>query len=86
MDQQYPRRRRGRGSTLVRALKLLRLLEDRPAGVTVTEAITALEASRRTVYRDLAALQAAGFALRSSRETGELRWFLLRGNRDLASQ
>jgi predicted DNA-binding transcriptional regulator YafY len=75
-QQRHHRPARGRGATLVRVLTLLRILQSRKFGITVAEAVAELRVSRRTVYRDLAALQEAGFVLGTDRD-GEVRWFLL---------
>ena len=72
------RSRRGRGATLVRVLTLLRTLEARRSGLTIAEAVDLLNTSRRTVYRDLAALEEAGYPLTSCRcSDGDVRWSLV---------
>jgi len=50
-----------RGAQLTRQWKILRLLESRRRGLTAAEISAELDATRRTVYRDLEAIQEAGF-------------------------
>lgn len=63
---------------LARALTLLRMLQTRRTGIAVREAAEELQTSTRTVYRDLAALEEAGFLLTSTNEGELVRWRLLR--------
>jgi predicted DNA-binding transcriptional regulator YafY len=65
--------RRGRQ---VRRLFALAQLVGRPQGVSVAEAARSLACTRRTIYRDLAALEAAGYPLYSESEDGGTRWRL----------
>jgi predicted DNA-binding transcriptional regulator YafY len=51
-----------RGDQLIRQWKLLQLI-DRPAGITVDDAVGELACHRRTIFRDLQVLQAAGFPI-----------------------
>jgi len=74
----------GRNAQVSRLFTLLNLLELAPQGLTVSEITERLndrdhEASKRTVYRDLEALTAAGFPLKEeavSDDTGATRWTL----------
>lgn len=50
--------------TLDRGLQLLTLLADAPAGLTVTEAATALDVNRTVVYRLVETLERRGFVRR----------------------
>lgn len=75
------RARRGLGTMLARALTLLRMLQTRRTGITIREAAEDLQTSTRTVYRDLAALQEAGFLLTSTTEGELVRWRLFRERR-----
>lgn len=52
--------------TLDRGLQLLTLLADAPAGLTVTEAATALNVNRTVVYRLVETLERRGLARRGS--------------------
>ncbi|MFN8549455.1 MAG: WYL domain-containing protein [Candidatus Eisenbacteria bacterium] len=66
----------GRGRQVGRLLTLAQLVA-RPTGVSVAEAAERLECTRRTIYRDLEALQAAGYPLHSDGEDGTARWRLI---------
>lgn len=81
MTKPRHRARRGRGTTLARALKLLRLLQTRRSGITVAETAGELETTTRTIYRDLAALQEAGFPLTAVKDGDRVWWRLLRDRR-----
>lgn len=72
------RTRRGRGTTLVRTLTLLRMLQTQRMGVSVRAAAEELETSTRTIYRDLAALQEAGFILTTASDGTAVLWRLQR--------
>jgi predicted DNA-binding transcriptional regulator YafY len=56
-----------RGSQLARQWKVLRLIESRRRGVTAFEIASRLDVGLRTVYRDLDAVQAAGFPIYNER-------------------
>jgi predicted DNA-binding transcriptional regulator YafY len=66
-----------RGAQLVRQWKIINLLETRKQGCTAQELAQLLDANIRSVYRDLDALQDAGFPLYSEREEGQYFWRLL---------
>ncbi len=68
---------RGRG--LVRLIKLMLNLGDRP-GRTVTELATRLGCAQRTVWRDLQVLEAGGVPLTNERDGRQTRWFILDGH------
>lgn len=72
---------RGRGRQVTRQLRLLRLLQSRRGGLRVEEIVRETKVLRRTVYRDLEQLQAAGYPLVSVAEEGERRWRLEEGFR-----
>src|ERR671918_700298 len=55
-----------RGDQLSRQWRLLQMI-DRPQGVTVDDAARDLECTIRTIWRDLDALQKAGFPLYTAR-------------------
>ncbi len=57
-----------RGSQMARQWRLLRLIESRTQGMSAADLARELEAPLRTVYRDLEALQEAGFPLYSERD------------------
>ena len=50
-----------RGDQLARQWRIIRAIEASPNGLTVTEIAQREETGIRTIYRDLEALQAAGF-------------------------
>jgi len=68
-----------RGSQLARQWKILRLLESRRRGRTVAEISAELDVPIRTVYRDLEAIQEAGFPLYTERINRLSHWKLLEG-------
>jgi predicted DNA-binding transcriptional regulator YafY len=61
-----------RGDQLSRQWRLLQMI-DRPQGVTVDDAARDLECTIRTIWRDLDALQKAGFPLYTERAAGGTR-------------
>lgn len=71
----------GRLDQLQRTWRLLSLLDSHPRGRSVGELSVALGVSVRTVYRDLAALQAAGFPFYCERTTREVSWRFVDGYR-----
>lgn len=50
-----------RGEQLSRQWRILRVIESRAHGITVAELAAQEDCSPRTIWRDLAAIQAAGF-------------------------
>lgn len=69
-----------RGDQLVRQWKLLHVLAVR-GGRTVDDLLHEMKCSRRTVWRDLAVLQAAGFPVTSEQDGRESRFRLIEGAR-----
>ncbi len=69
-----------RGEQLGRQWKILQILIG-SRGKTVDELAQALSCHRRTVYRDLAALQIAGFPLYTDKKKGKSCWALLDADR-----
>jgi len=66
-----------RESPLVRQWTLLRVLSDRRDGAAVRELAAEMQASERTVHRDLETFQAVGFPLEEIvEEFGRKRWRL----------
>jgi proteasome accessory factor B len=69
-----------RGDQLIRQWKLLHILAAR-GGRTVPELIREVKCSRRTVWRDLAVLQQAGFPLTTEQDGRESRYRLIESPR-----
>jgi predicted DNA-binding transcriptional regulator YafY len=69
-----------RGDQLVRQWRLLHILAAR-GGRTIDELVREVTCSRRTVWRDLAVLQAAGFPLATEQDGHESRYRLIEGPR-----
>jgi len=63
-----------RGDQLVRQWRIIRAIEASPNGLTVTEIAQREEIGIRTIYRDLEALQAAGFPPYTKRVEKVNRW------------
>lgn len=66
-----------RGEQMARQWKILQHLLIYRQGVTIQELVTRLGCHRRTVYRDLDALQGAGFPLYAERRDNRQRWRLV---------
>jgi predicted DNA-binding transcriptional regulator YafY len=66
-----------RGDQLARQWRLIQLLGRRRFGVGLDEVAAELECNRRTVYRDLDALQYAGFPVTSEKRDGRVFYRLL---------
>lgn len=71
-----------RGDQLARQWKIIQRLSVSRRGKTVSELAQDLECHLRTVYRDLEALEAAGFPLCIDRTNGTSRWSLMEGARN----
>jgi predicted DNA-binding transcriptional regulator YafY len=63
-----------RGDQLARQWRIIRAIEASPNGLTVTEIAQREETGIRTIYRDLEALQAAGFPLYTEKVERATRW------------
>ncbi len=63
-----------RGDQLARQWRIIRAIEASPNGLTITEIAQREETGIRTIYRDLEALQAAGFILHTERAERGNRW------------
>jgi predicted DNA-binding transcriptional regulator YafY len=70
-----------RGDQLIRQWKLLHVLGVR-GGRSVDELMQEMRCSRRTVWRDLAVLQATGFPLTTEQDGRENRYRLIESSRD----
>jgi predicted DNA-binding transcriptional regulator YafY len=68
-----------RGEQLSRQWRILRALESRKYGITVTELASQEDCHSRTIWRDLAALQDAGFPLVSKKDGQKSRWSFIEG-------
>ena len=70
-----------RGDQLSRQWKIIQALTAAPQGKSAAELASALECHSRTVYRDLEALQMAGFPLYTDRHDGRTLWSILDSGR-----
>ena len=70
-----------RGDQISRQWQILQILEARRMGVTVPDLAKELESNVRTIYRDVEALEQAGFPLYSEKEEGVDRWLFVEGFR-----
>lgn len=68
-----------RGEQLVRQWRILRTIEASRQGVTVAELAAAEGCHSRTIWRDLAAIQEAGFPLYSERDGSQNRYAFVEG-------
>jgi len=66
-----------RGTQLARQWKIIRILEIRKRGITGAELAIELEVPLRTVYRDLDAIQEAGFPVYNEKVGKQSYWKLL---------
>jgi predicted DNA-binding transcriptional regulator YafY len=73
-----------RGDQLVRRWKVLHLLAVR-GGRTAEDLMQEMKCSRRTIWRDLSLLQAAGFPIASEQDGRESRYRLIEGPRGTPS-
>lgn len=62
---------------MARQWKILRLLESRSQGVSLNELAAEFDVSLRTIYRDMDALQDAGFPLYAEKEGKNAVWKLV---------
>ncbi len=63
-----------RGDQLSRQWRVIRAIEASPNGLTVAEIAKREETGIRSIYRDLEALQAAGFPLYTEKVERATRW------------
>ena len=68
-----------RGQQLARQWRILRTIESRSHGVSVAELAVEEGCHPRTVWRDLAAIQEAGFPLYSEKDGQQSRWSFVDG-------
>ncbi|SHJ99632.1 HTH domain-containing protein [Desulfatibacillum alkenivorans DSM 16219] len=66
-----------RGDQLARQWRILRRIEASRNGLSVNDIISLVGVQRRTVYRDLEALQAAGFPLYVEKVEGQSKWMFI---------
>lgn len=66
-----------RGIQMARQWKIIRLLEARSQGVSLNELAVEFDVSLRTIYRDVAALQEAGFPLYAEMDGKNAAWKLV---------
>jgi predicted DNA-binding transcriptional regulator YafY len=70
-----------RGDQLSRQWRIIQSLMAARKGKSATELSQALECHSRTVYRDLEALQLAGFPLYTEKSEGRTLWSIIEGGR-----
>ncbi len=63
-----------RGDQLARQWRVIRAIEASPNGLTVAEVAQREETGIRTIYRDLEALQSAGFPLYTEKVERATKW------------
>ncbi|MDY6988936.1 MAG: WYL domain-containing transcriptional regulator [Thermodesulfobacteriota bacterium] len=68
-----------RGDQLARQWRILRTIESRKHGATVADLAAEEDCHPRTIWRDLAAIQAAGFPLCSEKDGTKSRWGFVEG-------
>lgn len=68
-----------RGDQLARQWRILRMIESSKQGVTVSQLAEAEGCHTRTIWRDLAAIQYAGFPLRSEKDGNKSLWNFIKG-------
>ncbi|MBN2254920.1 MAG: transcriptional regulator [Deltaproteobacteria bacterium] len=66
-----------RGDQIERQWRIMQILLSSHYGKTVTDLADRFECSQRTIYRDMEALQLAGFPLYNDRVDGASRWSLM---------
>ncbi len=66
-----------RGDQLARQWKIIQALSAARSGLSAAQMADELGCHRRTLYRDLEALQSAGFPIYNDRREGQTRWQLL---------
>ncbi len=67
-----------RGAEVVRQWNLLRAIDAARNGITVAELAKQVGVTKRTIWRDLVALQEAGFPLVDEKDQGTTRWRMSR--------
>ena len=68
-----------RGSQIARQWKIIRFLEASHRGITASDLSERLEVPVRTVYRDLEAIQDAGFPIYTDRTDKNVYWKMIEG-------
>ena len=68
-----------RGDQLARQWRILRTIESRKHGATVADLAQQEGCHTRTTWRDLAAIQEAGFPLYSEKDGQKSRWSFVEG-------
>jgi predicted DNA-binding transcriptional regulator YafY len=71
-----------RGDQLARQWKILQTLVNSRCGKSVSDLVKELNCHQRTVYRDLEALEAAGFPIYTEFENGRNLWRIMDSARD----
>ena len=70
-------RKMARGDQLGRQWTILQILLTSNTGKSVSDIVEKINCHSRTVYRDLEALQVAGFPLYTEKQDGKTLWFIL---------
>jgi predicted DNA-binding transcriptional regulator YafY len=73
-----------RGDQLGRQWKILQMLIDAKTGKSVADIADRLACHTRTVYRDLIALQTAGFPIYDQNQGGKSLWFMLESRKSIS--
>jgi len=73
-----------RGEQLGRQWTILQILIDSTTGKSVSDIAKKINFHTRTVYRDLEALQLAGFPIYDEKQNGKSMWFIMDSGKQIS--